>query len=258
MSSHRNCATSLLLPVLASCLLMQLAAPPAAAQLRIVEEQNPPAQLQMPDADGMMILIRTTLIALDHANRTGNYTVLRDIGSPGFREANDPARLAELFADLRKRGLVLAPISVVDATLTSRPALDANNMLRLTGFFETRPEEVNFDLLFEFVNGSWRLFGLGIGTSQAKEVATQTAPPREAPPPAAQPRNVNIPLATASPLVKEAQQLLEQLGYQPGRADGFPGPRTLNAVRAFQRAAGLEETGEITAEVVEAMRGRVD
>ncbi len=279
MSTRRIYTWALLPLFLAAGLSLHSGPAPAQGQLRIQEAQEPlAARPQIPDPDGLMILIRTTLIALDQANRTGNYTVLRDIGSPGFREANDASRLAELFADIRNRGLVLAPVSVVDATLTSRPALDANNMLHLAGFFHTRPEELNFEMLFELVNGDWRLFGLGIGTSTAGEPAAQAVPPaapavqaapsapaaqatpREAEPTERQARRQDRAAApaSASPLIEEAQRLLGQLGYQPGSADGFLGPRTTNAVRAFQRDAGLPETGEITAEVVEAMRAHVE
>jgi hypothetical protein len=41
-----------------------------------------------------LILIRQTLLALDQANKTGNYTVLRDLGSPDF-QANTAAGLAD-------------------------------------------------------------------------------------------------------------------------------------------------------------------
>ncbi|MES2198498.1 MAG: hypothetical protein V4517_29095, partial [Pseudomonadota bacterium] len=40
-----------------------------------------PAQI---DRNGVLILIRSALIALDQGNKTGNYTVLREIGAPGF------------------------------------------------------------------------------------------------------------------------------------------------------------------------------
>ena len=48
------------------------------------------------------ILVRTTLVALNNANLTGNYTVLRDLGAPGFRAANTAARLGALFARARR------------------------------------------------------------------------------------------------------------------------------------------------------------
>lgn len=41
------------------------------------------------------------------------------------------------------------------------------------------------------------------------------------------------------------QRALARLGYAPGDLDGFPGPRTAAAVRAFQVAAGLKVDGII-------------
>ena len=40
-----------------------------------------PADTAMPDAYKLNMLIRTTLIALSQANQTGNYSVLRDLGT---------------------------------------------------------------------------------------------------------------------------------------------------------------------------------
>jgi hypothetical protein len=56
---------------------------------------KPPAQSVAPqpaqiDRNGVLILIRSTILALDQANKTGNYTVLRDLGAPGF-QANTAA-----------------------------------------------------------------------------------------------------------------------------------------------------------------------
>ena len=45
--------------------------------------QPPPQQqvLAIPSPEELLALIRTTIIALNQANMTGNYTVLRDIGA---------------------------------------------------------------------------------------------------------------------------------------------------------------------------------
>lgn len=116
----------------------------------------------MPDPYRMSMLIRTTLIALSQANLTGNYTVLRDLGSPAFQTANSTARLTEAFTDLRQRRLDFSPILFFDPKLVRQPALDEAGRLRLRGFIETRPEQINFDMLFESVGGEWRLFGLAV------------------------------------------------------------------------------------------------
>ncbi|WP_319524307.1 peptidoglycan-binding protein [uncultured Desulfosarcina sp.] len=43
----------------------------------------------------------------------------------------------------------------------------------------------------------------------------------------------------------KAQDRLQELGYQPGPADGVMGQKTQNAVKKFQRDQGLPETGHI-------------
>lgn len=52
-------------------------------------------------------------------------------------------------------------------------------------------------------------------------------------------------------IVATVQSLLTQLGYAPGPADGEMGPRTRDAIRAFQRSIGMPDTGEVTPELVE-------
>jgi len=52
-------------------------------------------------------------------------------------------------------------------------------MLRLTGFFPTRPLQINFDLTFQNVANQWRIYGLSIATPQAPPEAA-AAPPAHA------------------------------------------------------------------------------
>ncbi len=54
--------------------------------------------------------------------------------------------------------------------------------------------------------------------------------------------------------VRELQRLLTRLGYRPGRADGRIGGRTRTAIRAFERAHGLETRGRATTTILEAAR----
>src|SRR5215475_900659 len=45
--------------------------------------------------------------------------------------------------------------------------------------------------------------------------------------------------------VKSAQQALAQIGHDPGSIDGVLGPQTVAALRAYQKANGLPETGRL-------------
>ena len=56
-------------------------------------------------------------------------------------------------------------------------------------------------------------------------------------------------------LVMSVQKLLAERGYDPGTPDGQAGPRTREAVRAFQEASGLPVTGTISPELVKALAG---
>jgi hypothetical protein len=163
-------------------------AAPAPKQAAPAQPQAPkPAQI---DRNGVLILIRTTLLALDQANKTGNYTVLRDLGAPQF-QANSAARLAEIFVQQRRDNVDLSGVAVIDPQLTLLPQIEANGMMRMAGFFPSVPTQVNFELAFAPVDGRWRLFGLSVSFGQAAPAAPQPpapAVPQAAPKPAGQPK----------------------------------------------------------------------
>ena len=77
-------------------------------------------QVAVPEAAKLRLLIYTSLIAINQANLTGNYTVLRDLGAPAFRDANTSARLVEIFSGLRRRNIDLSPILLLDPKLCGR------------------------------------------------------------------------------------------------------------------------------------------
>lgn len=142
-----------------------------------------PAQI---DRNGVLMMVRSTLLALDHGNKTGNYTVLRDLGAPGF-QTNTAARLAEIFASQRRDNVDLSGVAVIDPQLSVLPQIEANGMMRMAGFFPSVPTQVNFDLIYAPVGGQWRLFGIAVNLGSSAPVPP--APPKEAasPPAAAAP-----------------------------------------------------------------------
>ena len=56
-------------------------------------------RLAMPSDDVLLMLVMSSVTALNHANATGNYSVLHDIGAPAFQNANSPERLSQIFSD---------------------------------------------------------------------------------------------------------------------------------------------------------------
>jgi hypothetical protein len=135
---------------------------PAPAAPATAPKSNPSISLEQ-----ALYLIRSTLLTLNDANRTGNYSVLRDLAAPGFQQKNNAADLALIFSDLRRRNFDLFAVALAVPQLAAAPARDDQGMLRLTGLFPTRPRQIDFDLIFQDVAGQWRLFGISVQTPEA-------------------------------------------------------------------------------------------
>src|SRR5262249_31129599 len=133
---------------------------PSQSQAQPPSQPSQP-QVVMPDAEKIVLLLRTTLVTLNDALQTGNFTVLRDVAAPGFREANSAARLSQIFANLVQQGIDLSAVAVITPQLAEAPTLDQEKrMLHLKGYFPLQPVQINFEMLYQAVSGRWRVFGL--------------------------------------------------------------------------------------------------
>ncbi len=121
-----------------------------------------PARIERPAA---LVLVRSALIALDQANKTGNYTVLRDLGGPAF-SVNTAARLSEVFADLRSQSVDLTSVLAAEPVFTLPPHVEASGLLRTKGYVDSGPRRLNFEIAWQPVGGVWRLYGMVVTTSE--------------------------------------------------------------------------------------------
>lgn len=155
------------------------------------------------DRNGVLILVRSTLLALDHANKTGNYTVLRDLGAPGF-QVNTDARLAEIFAAQRNQDLDLSGVAVLEPQLTLLPQIETSGMLHMAGFFPSVPKQLNFELLFAPADRRWKVYGISINLADsAPQAPDGPAPP--APAASAEPPEPPAAAITVKPADKPAK-----------------------------------------------------
>ncbi|PPC99209.1 MAG: hypothetical protein CTY31_09410 [Hyphomicrobium sp.] len=184
-------------------------APPKQQAAPATTQPQPPApsapastaaasQSVMPPAEDLLVMIRSSLLALHHANLTGNYTVLRDLGAPGFQSVNSAARLSDIFRAFRSEGIDLTKCVLVTPQLAQPPGIDSKGRLRLKGLIEISPTAVYFDLLYARVGDTWRLFGISV----APRVQNAGAPASPAVPPPNKPTagtNTSSPAGKATP-----------------------------------------------------------
>jgi len=129
------------------------------------------------DWDQAAILIKSTIMAIHHANQTGNYSVLRDLGTPGFRERFDQARLTAVFARLRGLRVDFGSVLLMTpSSLHKQPELTAANELHLVGDFSTQPLQIHYDLAFVLIGDQWRIEGLAIDTIAVKPILGTQSP----------------------------------------------------------------------------------
>lgn len=141
---------------------MAAVASPAPAQAPSTVPAPPAAQSAVPDQMVVNKLIWSAMAALDQANQTGNYSVLRDLGAPGFQSGSSVATLGTIFQGLRSQKLDLGNTLLVAPNLQIPPTIVEGGLLRLRGAFPLRPTPIGFDLLFQNVSGQWRIFGIAV------------------------------------------------------------------------------------------------
>ena len=126
-------------------------------------------------------LIKSTIMALQHANQTGNYSVLRDLGTPVFRERFDQAQLTAIFSNLRSRSVNLSPVLFLAPNLTKQPEMTEGNQLRIVGDFPTQPLKIQYEILFLQIDGVWRIDGLAVDAVPQQAAPASTPPSGIAP-----------------------------------------------------------------------------
>lgn len=136
----------------------------------------PPSLRPTPSQLELSRMIWSTVAAVDHANRSGNYSVLRDISAQAFQINYNPAKLTEIFAGLRNSNIDLSTALLVPPTYTEAPQMVREDLFRVKGLFQLRPISITFDMFFQWEQGRWKLAGIDI--QPAEMVAAQPSPSR--------------------------------------------------------------------------------
>lgn len=122
--------------------------------------QVPPSVRPMPGQLELSKMLWSTVAAVDHANQSGNYSVLRDISAQGFQVQFNPARLTELFSGLRRLNVDLSNALLVPPTYYGAPQMVAADTFRVRGIFQLRPIAIQFEAYYQWEQGRWKLFGV--------------------------------------------------------------------------------------------------
>lgn len=165
---------------------IQLAAPQEAAPEAAAETAAPPAEpaaqaaapasVPIPDNSKLTLMIQLHVAALALSNLTGDYSVLYALGSPAFKAANPVEKLSDNFSSFRKQGIDISPALLFAPILLGPAKMDANNVLKVAGFYATKPQRIAFELAFQPANNAWRLADIQVRTVVPDPAAGALAP----------------------------------------------------------------------------------
>lgn len=133
--------------------------------------KGPTGPVTMPPPDALVMMVRGTLAGVNQANFTENYAVLYDMTTPALQDRVSKSRFRAAFARLRQQNLDLSPVLVLSPQFTAEPLLTRQGVLKLTGFFPSRPLQIGFTIDYRPIDGVWLIDALSVSALPASAPA---------------------------------------------------------------------------------------
>jgi len=117
---------------------------------------------RVPSPTAQEVLIKTSLLSLNDAIVSGNYTVLHTKLAKPFREQFGPDRLKQAFKSFADQKIDIAAISAAPPIATGDAQIDDRGALLLRGRFDVGRSRVSYELDFFLSEGEWKPLGLTV------------------------------------------------------------------------------------------------
>lgn len=162
----------------------------------------------MPPHDVIVMMVRAALSALNQANFTENYSVLRGMMTPALQTRASADQLAKAFAQLRKQDLDLSPSLVLMPRFDPNPTLTSGHVLKVVGNFPSTPLRIDFAVEYLPIDGFWMIDTISVSAPRADTPVAMVAPK---PAPVITPR-ISPVLASPAPRVTPAATQIASRG----------------------------------------------
>ena len=130
----------------------------AGAMLGAVPAHAQPA----PDKVGQEILSKATLLTFNDANVTGNYTVLHAKLSKPFWDQFPSEKLKAVFKEFADKHIDFDLIAARTPVSSEEAVVNDQGVLKLYGYFDTKPSRINYQLEFIRSDGEWKAIKINV------------------------------------------------------------------------------------------------
>lgn len=120
------------------------------------------AQNKVPSDRVLETLVKSSLLTLNDANVTGNYSVLHAKLSKPFRQQFSPEKLKETFREFSRGNADFDIIAAMQPAYDPAPVVDGDGKLVVKGSFPTEPSRLLFELEFIPSDGEWKLIRIHV------------------------------------------------------------------------------------------------
>lgn len=123
----------------------------------------------VPNAKEQEVLIKASLLTLNDANVTGNYTILHAKLSKPFRDQFSADRLKQSFKQFADKKADWEAVAAMSPIPTKEPHIDKRGALILHGYFDGGAQHVVYELDFIPSEGEWKPINLTVRVKPAGE-----------------------------------------------------------------------------------------
>lgn len=127
------------------------------------------AEDKVPNAMDQEVLIKTSLLTLNDANVTGNYTILHAKLSKPFRERFSADRLKQSFKEFADKKVDWEAVATMSPISTKESHIDERGALVLRGYFDAGSKHITYALDFIPSEGEWKPIMLNVRLKSANE-----------------------------------------------------------------------------------------
>jgi hypothetical protein len=120
------------------------------------------AQNKVPSQRALEALVKSSLLSLNDANVTGDYSVFHAKLSKPFREQFSPDQLKETFREFSDKHVDYDIIAAYAPVYGKPPVVDDEGKLLIEGYFPTEPKRLYFKLDFIPSDGEWKLIRIKV------------------------------------------------------------------------------------------------
>jgi hypothetical protein len=118
----------------------------------------------MPSDDDLKKLVTKSLLDFDKSVQTNDFTTFHATLSELWKRQTTPEKLQEAFKEFVEKKIGIAVIADSTPVFDKKPAIGANGILELDGYYPSMPFKVRFALEYTYEHPNWKLTAIRVKT----------------------------------------------------------------------------------------------